>query len=362
MHHRRILPGMHRTRNVPRHQLGETFGECPRAVVHVPVERFGQQHALSGRQPDAMHVVDQEQQAGDLLAALLQAELGRLLDAVHRVVAAVGEADDLGAAGLGLHQIGREIGRAGEWRQRLAQHLAVRRRDEAGGVAFQRMTEGVVGGDEEPGVAAFLHRRIDHAVRHRPGVVHPVQMVRTAMRAGDVGRGAAGEDRRLVLRLHHVADGERRRGQRHIGDQIDALVVQPVAGDGDRDIGLQLQIGGDQFHLQIGMQFGEILDRQLRAGDRSRAGIGGVDTDHVGQHADADRLRLCPRGTGQRGDWPSRRQAVGDAMAMRSLLPPSFLYWAASAGSADFASIKRPVNIAVHRPLVSKQIGRWRSD
>ena len=183
---------------------------------------------------------------------------------------------DLRAAGLRLHQECGEVGGARERRQRLAEHLAAGAGDEARGILLQRMAERIVGGDEEPGVAAFLHRRIDHAVRHRPGVVDEVEMVRSAIAAGDVGRCGAGEDRHLVLLLHQVGDRECRRGQRHIGDDIDALVVEPVARDGDRDVGLQLQVRLHDFRLDRRVVAHEVLDRHLRAEHRAKAGIGRI--------------------------------------------------------------------------------------
>ena len=41
-----------------------------------------------------------------------------------------------------------------------ADHLAARRLHRRGGVALERGAEGVVGGQEEPGVAAGLHQRL----------------------------------------------------------------------------------------------------------------------------------------------------------------------------------------------------------
>ena len=61
----------------------------------VPVEGFGERQALRGLQPERMHVVDEQQQRGELLAASDDAELGRLLDRVGGVAAGIGKADDL---------------------------------------------------------------------------------------------------------------------------------------------------------------------------------------------------------------------------------------------------------------------------
>src|SRR6476619_6102984 len=45
------------------------------------------------------------------------------------------------------------------------------------GIPLERVTEGVVGGQEEPGVAAGLHDRLPGAVGQRPGVVKVQWMV-----------------------------------------------------------------------------------------------------------------------------------------------------------------------------------------
>ena len=81
------------------------------------------------------------------------AELAACFDRVDGVAAGVGQADDLGLGRLGLQQEGREV--AGAQRHLdAAQHLAAGRLDHVAGVALQRMAEGVVGGQEEPAVAA----------------------------------------------------------------------------------------------------------------------------------------------------------------------------------------------------------------
>ena len=126
-------------------------------------------------------------------------------------------------------------------------------------------------------------------------------MVRAAVLAGDVGRGGAGEDCQLVPGLDDVADGEGSRGQRHVGDQVNALIVEPIARYGHGHIRLQLQIGGNKLDLDVGVATSEVLDRELRADHRSLAGIRGIRADHVRQHADADGFLLRPGKSWQHG-------------------------------------------------------------
>ena len=74
-----------------------------------------------------------------------------------------------------------------------AEHLAAVRLDDRGGVALQRVAEGVIGGDEEPGVAARLDHRLAGAVGERIGVVGPMDGIGRAGLAGQVGGGGAGD-------------------------------------------------------------------------------------------------------------------------------------------------------------------------
>ena len=81
---------------------GEALREGARCVVAVPGERLGEDQALRRLQAERMHVRDEHQQPGEVLPALDDAELGRLLDRVDRIAAGIGEADDLGLGGLRL--------------------------------------------------------------------------------------------------------------------------------------------------------------------------------------------------------------------------------------------------------------------
>src|SRR5271165_6686344 len=52
--------------------------------------------------------------------------------------------------------------------------------------------------------------------------------------------------------------------------------VEPVARDGDRDVGLQLQIRLHDFRLDRRVVAHDVLDRHLRAEHRTDTGVGGV--------------------------------------------------------------------------------------
>ena len=103
-----------------------------------------------------MHIGDEHEQAGEVLSAGDDAELGRLLDGVRRIGPGVGESDDLGARGLRLQQERREVLRR-EQVAHGAEHLAAVLLHHRRRVALERMAEGIVGGEEEPRIAASLH-------------------------------------------------------------------------------------------------------------------------------------------------------------------------------------------------------------
>src|SRR5689334_8391066 len=117
MHHAGVLPGMHRTGHHTIEPCSEAFAECACALAQVPVERFGEQHALCGSKTHTVDVVDQEDQSSHFLTTLHDAEFGGLFDAIHGVIAAVRQADRLRTTGLCLHQERREVRCAGEWGQ-----------------------------------------------------------------------------------------------------------------------------------------------------------------------------------------------------------------------------------------------------
>ena len=76
----------------------EALGEGAAAVVQVPVEALGQQQVLPGLEPQRVQVVDLRQHRRDAhVAWACQAELRRLLDAVHRIRPGIRQAQHLGA-------------------------------------------------------------------------------------------------------------------------------------------------------------------------------------------------------------------------------------------------------------------------
>ena len=86
----------------------------------------------------------------------------RLLEASVGVAAAVGEGDDVRPRTLRLQEEGREIRGADRVAHR-SDDLAARSFDRRGAIGFQVFAEGVVGGDEEPVLAAPFGDRLAEA-------------------------------------------------------------------------------------------------------------------------------------------------------------------------------------------------------
>src|SRR6266511_1972260 len=136
----------------------EALGERPGLVIHVPVERFGENATLRRVQSQRVDILDEDEQPREVLSALDDAELGRLLDRVARVAAGVGETDDLRLRRLRLQQERGEILRI-ERCAYLAENLAAVLQHDRLGVALERIPERIIRGEKEPGVAAALEDR-----------------------------------------------------------------------------------------------------------------------------------------------------------------------------------------------------------
>ena len=92
---------------------------------------------------------------------------------------------------------------------------------------------------------------------------------------------------------------------RHVDDNIDPVIVVPLAGDRAADIGLVLVVGADDLDLLAVDRAAEIGDRHLGRFDRAGAADVGVETRHVVHDANLDEVsgnlrvgrgRQCQRG------------------------------------------------------------------
>ena len=149
------------------------------------------------------------------------------------------------------------------------------------------MAEGIVGGQEIPGVAALLDQRAAGAGSQSVGIIGPAEAGRRAGFAGEVGGGRPGVQQDAVLVAGDALHRERHRGIGDRGNDVDLALVDPAAGDRGRDVGLVLVVGGDHLDRLAEHLAAEILDRHLRGDDGARSVVIGIDAGQVGEHADA---------------------------------------------------------------------------
>ena len=265
----------------------EALREGAGALVDVPVEAFGQDRALRRGEADALHVHRGQEEGDQLLLVLADAEIAGGLDPGDGVAAGIGERDQVGARALRRQELRGEIDCRKGVPDR-ADIAAALGGDERLGVGLELVAERVVGGDQIP-FGAGLGQVVGDPGDLDIGVPHPLDdMVGLAGIAGQA-RGAAGEQADPVLVLQQRRDRELQRGVGHVGEDVDALPVDPFAGDRRADIGLVLVVGRDDLDLHaraFGLQ--AVLDRHAGGGDRALAGDVGIDAGHVGQHADLD--------------------------------------------------------------------------
>ncbi|MEY9241867.1 hypothetical protein ABIF27_002522 [Bradyrhizobium elkanii] len=195
----------------------------------------------------------------------------------------------LGLRALRLQQEGREVRRIERHADR-ADHLALLRHDDVAGVLFQRVAEGVVGGQEEPGVATRLRQRAAGPDGERAGVIGPVEAVGRAGIARDARGRRANHDVDLLLFLRQLLHRERDRRRRELGDHVDVLDLVPAPRDRGRKVRLVLMVGGNDLDLLSQHLAAEILDRHPRGFKRIFAAVVGIDAGLIVQDADLDAL------------------------------------------------------------------------
>jgi hypothetical protein len=175
-----------------------------------------------------------------------------------------------------------------EWGFHRTQHLSAAAFDENASVFLERVSEDVVGGDEEPGTAATLcdlgGRTLAECIR----VVGPVRGYLVALLVGDSGgRGAAVEDD-LVALCGDVADRQRNATGGDVDERVDLFHVQPLPGDIDADVRLVEVVCVDKLYGQAVHLAPEIVDCHPCGEHRAWAIVVGVRPRHVGEHAHFD--------------------------------------------------------------------------
>ncbi|MNR08969.1 hypothetical protein D3C85_1251520 [compost metagenome] len=163
------------------------------------------------------------------------------------------------------------------------------------------MAEGVVGGQEEPGITAILDHRAPGAVGQHPGVEEPVHSGSRAVLAREVGAAGSRVDVGLSFFARDLVDrqGDRRHG--HVDDHVDAFGVEPLARGDGAHVGLVLVAGRYHFHLEARLAgFEEVLGGHLGGRDRARSRNLGERAGHVVHDTDTDHVvRYLGLGTAQ---------------------------------------------------------------
>ena len=154
--------------------------------------------------------------------------------------------------------------------------------------ASRRSAEGVVGGDEEEAVELLLDQKPHQRDPVRPIVGVPLDAVRRAGLAGEIGGRGGIEDDDPVASLGQVLN---RQPHARIGDveyRPHAPLVIPLPRDGEADIDLVLMIGDQELDRLAQHRTAEILDRHPRALRAARSRQIGIRAGLIVENADPE--------------------------------------------------------------------------
>src|SRR5690606_9381496 len=192
---------------------------------------------------------------------------------------------------------GGEVGGAQRHAHGVA-HVAACLLHDGRGVTFERVTEGVVGGDEEPFLAAVVHHGGTRAAGQGGGVVGPVHGVGAALCIGQVGGCGAHDDERLLLLGSHTGHGQRGAGVGAADQHVDLLLIEPLAGARGGNVGLVLVVGNEELDLLAVDLAPHVLDGHPDGIATGLAVDVGVDARHVGDETNANHIigNACGKG------------------------------------------------------------------
>ncbi|MCY1530017.1 hypothetical protein D9M68_651910 [compost metagenome] len=168
------------------------------------------------------------------------------------------------------------------------------------------MAKGVVGGQEEPALAAVLHHGGAGAARQRHGVVGVVNGVGRALGVGQVRCARADGHEGLLLRGGHAGHGQAGRRVRAGDDDVHLLLVEPFAHARGRHVGLVLVVCGNDFDLLAVDRTAGVFDCHAHGFQTGLAVDVGIHARHVSDEADADDI---VGDTLRVGGRPSKSQA-----------------------------------------------------
>src|SRR4051794_3929595 len=111
------------------------------------------------------------------------------------------------------------------------------------------MPKGVVGGDEEPAVAAGAHYGRASRFGEHVGIVCPMHGVGAALGASEIGGGSPGVQVDLVLLPGDLVNRKCHRRGGQVDDGVDAL-IEPLARYVGADIRLVLVVSLQDFDIE----------------------------------------------------------------------------------------------------------------
>ena len=162
--------------------------------------------------------------------------------------------------------------------------------DKLRGRGCHGLAPSVVHRDDEPLFLALLQHAFDRCIGHGIGVVGVVHQGRTTVLIGQRCRHRTGVHDHLVALASQAVDGDRNGGVVHVNDQVNALVVEPLARLGGAYIRLVLVVCRHQLDLLAQHRATKVGNRHARRFYRTLTRTIGIQARHVAEHRNLDRF------------------------------------------------------------------------
>src|SRR5262245_39829850 len=183
----------------------------------------------------------------------------------------------------------------------MPEHLAAALENDFRHIMLECVAKSIVGDNEEPGITAAIKHGLAGNVRERIGRVSPLNEIRRAEFSAEIGRPSRGGDEHLVPLTCKCLNGDTDGRHRHIENNIDTVLIVPLARNVGADVGLVLMVAENDLDWFPENVASEFLDGELRACDRTLARSIGKDPRHVGEYAELETLPgRCPQHGGRR--------------------------------------------------------------
>src|SRR5215831_20963516 len=154
-----------------------------------------------------MDVRDYDEQPRQLLATLEDAEFTGQLDRIRIVGGTAGNSDDLRFQCLRLQDERGKV-RSRKWMTHRTEDFSAICADDLRRLLLERMSKGVIGSEEKPGVAAALDDFLRSPDCQRTRIEYPLHRIRRAEFAMKIRRSGRVHNQHLLLFLGHVLHGQ----------------------------------------------------------------------------------------------------------------------------------------------------------